>query len=93
MNIINKIPKTIKDKKPLKEIKEYFIKNEIDFYFSKALIEKKDKVYLDFLRERKNDIEKILNSFVSDNSRSKNRKEELFNLLKKTEEAIDEISS
>ena len=69
------------------------ISEEIDFYFSKALIEKKDKVYLDFLRERKNDIEKILNSFVSDNSRSKNRKEELFNLLKKTEEAIDEISS
>lgn len=69
------------------------ISEEIDFYFSKALIEKKDKVYLDFLRERKNDIEKILNSFVSDNSRSKNRKEELFNLFKKTEEAIDEISS
>ena len=69
------------------------ISEEIDFYFSKVLIEKKDKVYLDFLRERKNDIEKILNSFVSDNSRSKNRKEELFNLLKKTEEAIDEISS
>lgn len=69
------------------------ISEEIDFYFSKVLIEKKDKVYLDFLRERKNDIEKILNSFVSDNSRSKNRREELFNLLKKTEEAIDEISS
>ena len=69
------------------------ISEEIDFYFSKVLIEKKDKVYLDFLRERKNDIERILNSFVSDNSRSKNRKEELFNLLKKTEEAIDEISS
>ena len=69
------------------------ISEEIDFYFSKALIEKKDKVYLDFLRERKNDIEKILNSFVSDNSRSKNRRKELFNLLKKTEEAIDEISS
>lgn len=66
---------------------------EIDFYFSKVLIEKKDKVYLDFLRERKNGIEKILNSFVSDNSRSKNRREELFNLLKKTEEVIDEISS
>lgn len=69
------------------------ISEEIDFYFSKVLIEKKDKVYLDFLRERKNDIERILNSFVSDNSRSKNRREELFNLLKKTEEAIDEISS
>lgn len=40
MNIINKIPKTIKDKKPLKEIKEYFIKNEIDFYFSYMIIKK-----------------------------------------------------
>ena len=40
MNIINKIPKTIKDKKLLKEIKEYFIKNEIDFYFSYMIIKK-----------------------------------------------------
>lgn len=40
MNIINKIPKIIKDKKLLKEIKEYFIKNEIDFYFSYITIKK-----------------------------------------------------
>lgn len=40
MNIINKISKTIKDKKLLKEIEEYFIKNEIDFYFSYITIKK-----------------------------------------------------
>jgi hypothetical protein len=40
MNIINKIPKTKKDKKLLKEIKEYFIKNGIDFYFSYMTIKK-----------------------------------------------------
>ena len=40
MNIINKIPKIIKDKKLLKEIEEYFIKNEIDFYFSYMTIKK-----------------------------------------------------
>lgn len=40
MNIINKISKIVKDKKLLKEIKEYFIKNEIDFYFSYMTIKK-----------------------------------------------------
>lgn len=40
MNIINKISKTIKDEKLLKEIEEYFIKNEIDFYFSYMTIKK-----------------------------------------------------
>lgn len=40
MNIINKISKIIKDKKLLKEIEEYFIKNEIDFYFSYMTIKK-----------------------------------------------------
>lgn len=40
MNIINKISKTIKDRKLLKEIEEYFIKNEIDFYFSYMTIKK-----------------------------------------------------
>lgn len=40
MNIINKISKIIKDKKLLKEIEEYFIKNEIDFYFSYITIKK-----------------------------------------------------
>lgn len=40
MNIINKISKIIKDKKLLKKIEEYFIKNEIDFYFSYITIKK-----------------------------------------------------
>lgn len=40
MNIINKISKIIKDKKLLKEIEKYFIKNEIDFYFSYMTIKK-----------------------------------------------------
>lgn len=40
MNIINKISKIIEDKKLLKEIEEYFIKNEIDFYFSYITIKK-----------------------------------------------------
>lgn len=40
MNITNKISKIIKDKKLLKEIEEYFIKNEIDFYFSYMTIKK-----------------------------------------------------
>ena len=40
MNIINKISKIIKDKKLLNEIEEYFIKNEIDFYFSYMTIKK-----------------------------------------------------
>lgn len=40
MNIINKISKIIKDEKLLKKIEEYFIKNEIDFYFSYMTIKK-----------------------------------------------------
>lgn len=40
MNIINKISKIIKDKKLLNKIEEYFIKNEIDFYFSYMTIKK-----------------------------------------------------
>lgn len=40
MNIINKIYKIVKDKQLLKEIEEYFIKNEIDFYFSYITIKK-----------------------------------------------------
>lgn len=40
MNIINKISKILKDKQLLKEIEEYFIKNEIDFYFSYITIKK-----------------------------------------------------
>lgn len=71
------------------------IKNlgEVDFYFSKSLIEKKDKVYLDFLRERQRELEKILSNINNDSDRTKKRSGELKSLLIRTKEAIDEISS
>ena len=71
------------------------IKNleEVDFYFSKSLMEKRDKVYLDFLRERQRELEKILSSINSDSDRTKKRSGELKSLLIRTKEAIDEISS
>lgn len=67
--------------------------DELDFYFSKSLINKKDKVYLAYLSERKVELEKILNKINKDNKRSIKRRDELINLLKRTEEAIDEISN
>ncbi len=67
--------------------------DELDFYFSKSLINKKDKVYLAYLSERKVELEKILNKINKDNKRSNKRRDELINLLKRTEEAIDEISN
>lgn len=67
--------------------------DELDFYFSKSLINKKDKVYLAYLIERKVELEKILNKINKDNKRSIKRRDELINLLKRTEEAIDEISN
>ena len=71
------------------------IKNleEVDFYFSKSLIEKKDKVYLDFLRERQRELEKILSNINNDSDRTKKRSGELKSLLIRTKEAIDEISN
>lgn len=66
---------------------------EVDFYFSKSLIEKRDKVYLDFLRERQRELEKILNNINNDSDRTKKRSDELKSLLIRTKEAIDEISS
>lgn len=71
------------------------IKNleEVDFYFSKSLMEKKDKVYLDFLRERQRELEKILSNINNDSDRTKKRSGELKSLLIRTKEAIDEISS
>ena len=66
---------------------------ELDFYFSKSLINKKDKVYLAYLSERKVELEKILNKINKDNKRSIKRRDDLINLLKRTEEAIDEISN
>ena len=67
--------------------------DELDFYFSNILINKKDKVYLAYLNERKFELEKILNKINKDNKRSNKRRVELINLLKRTEDAIDEISN
>lgn len=66
---------------------------EVDFYFSKSLMEKKDKVYLDFLRERQRELEKILSNINNDSDRTKKRSVELKSLLIRTKEAIDEISN
>lgn len=66
---------------------------EVDFYFSKSLIEKKDIVYLDFLRERQRELEKILSNINNDSDRTKKRSGELKCLLIRTKEAIDEISN
>ncbi|MFR7761317.1 MAG: tRNA (adenine(22)-N(1))-methyltransferase [Peptoniphilus grossensis] len=66
---------------------------EVDFYFSKSLIEKKDIVYLDFLRERQRELEKILSNINNDSDRTKKRSGELKSLLIRTKEAIDEISN
>lgn len=66
---------------------------EVDFYFSKSLIEKKDIVYLDFLRERQRELEKILSNISNDSDRTKKRSGELKSLLIRTKEAIDEISN
>ncbi|MDU2115232.1 MAG: class I SAM-dependent methyltransferase [Peptoniphilus lacydonensis] len=62
------------------------------FYFSEKLIEKKDKTYLEFLKERERNIKNIMKSFNCNNKRAEKRKGELYYLLKKTEEAIYEIS-
>lgn len=66
---------------------------EVDFYFSKSLIKKRDKVYLDFLRERQRELEKILSNINNDSDRTKKRSGELKSLLIRTKEAIDEISN
>jgi len=66
---------------------------EEDFYFSKKLIEKKDKTYLSYLEEKKTYLKSIISSFDPNSIRSKKRSEELNNLLGSVEEAIDEISN
>lgn len=66
---------------------------EEDFYFSKNLIEKKDKTYLSYLEEKKTYLKSIISSFDPNSTRSKKRSEELNNLLSLVEEAIDEISN
>ncbi len=64
-----------------------------DFYFSKKLIDKKDKIYLSFLEEKKTYLKSIISSFDPSSTRSKKRSKELYNLLKLLEEAMDEISN
>lgn len=66
---------------------------EEDFYFSKNLIDKKDKTYLSYLEEKKTYLKSIISSFDPNSTRSKKRSEELNNLLSLVEEAIDEISN
>jgi len=66
---------------------------EEDFYFSKKLIQKKDEIYLAYLKEKRDYLRSILKSFDPNNSRSKKRNQELNSLLKEVKEAIDEISS
>ncbi|OLR64280.1 tRNA (adenine(22)-N(1))-methyltransferase [Peptoniphilus porci] len=67
--------------------------NEMDYCFSRILIERKEKVYLEFLKERKKELQNIINSIKNEKDRSTKRSAELKELLKMTEEAIDEISS
>lgn len=66
---------------------------EEDFYFSKKLIQKKDEIYLAYLKEKEDYLRSIIKSFDPNNSRSKKRNQELNSLLKEVKEAIDEISS
>lgn len=64
-----------------------------DFYFSKKLIDKKDKIYLSCLEEKKTYLKSIISSFDPSSTRSKKRSKELYSLLKLLEETIDEISN
>lgn len=76
----------------LKGVKRETFKDE-DYYFSKKLIEKKDKTYLKFLLDKKNYLENILQNFDPNNLRTKKRSDEIKSLILKIEEAIDEISN
>ena len=67
--------------------------DEEEYFLSKKLIDKRDKTYFQFLKERKVYLEKILNSFDSNSQKSKRRRQEIKTLLVSIEEAIDEISS
>lgn len=63
-----------------------------DIFISNILVKKKDEVYLECLKERKEILEDILINFNSDNKRAIERKNELELNLKYLAEAIDEIS-
>lgn len=76
----------------LKGVKIETFKDE-DYYFSKKLIDKKDKTYLKFLLDKKTYLENILQNFDPNNLRTKKRSYEIKSLILKIEEAIDEISN
>ena len=76
----------------LKEVKIETFKDE-DYYFSKKLIDKKDKTYLKFLLDKKTYLENILQNIDPNNLRTKKRSDEIKSLILKIEEAIDEISN
>lgn len=76
----------------LKGVKRETFKDE-DYYFSKKLIDKKDKTYLKFLLDKKTYLENILQNFDPNNLRTKKRSDEIKSLILKIEEAIDEISN
>lgn len=67
--------------------------DEEEYFLSKKLIDKRDKTYFQFLKERKVYLEKILNSFDPNSQKSKRRRQEIKTLLVSIEEAIDEISN
>ncbi|MBU5669964.1 class I SAM-dependent methyltransferase [Peptoniphilus sp. MSJ-1] len=64
-----------------------------DIYISKAQIKKKNRVFLDSLIERKKNLKNIIENFNSSSNEALKRKEELIELYKKMEEAINEISN
>ena len=76
----------------LKGVKIETFKDE-DYYFSKKLIDKKDKTCLKFLLDKKTYLENILQNFDPNNLRTKKRSYEIKSLILKIEEAIDEISN
>lgn len=64
-----------------------------DIYISKDLVNRRDELYLKFLKEREGILNNILKNFDSPNDRSIKRKEELILNLKYLREAIVEIQS
>lgn len=64
-----------------------------DLYISKIQVKKKDKVFLDSLIERRENLKNIIENFNSSSDESLKRKDELKELYIKMEEAINEISN
>jgi len=76
-----------------KHVEEKINYDYSDLYISKAQLQKKDKLYLESLKERRRNLTNIINNFDSSNENALERKKELEYLLKKMEEAIYEISN